>query len=64
MILKLIKELNNIIEKGINEYFKFRNIENKDIGYYNYYNLIDKGIIIGNYINIIRNENFKKVFLL
>ena len=48
---------NNIIGKTKSDYFKFRKINNKEIGFYN---SINDGKIIFKYINIIQIDNFKK----
>ena len=47
----------NIKGKTICEYFQFRNIKNKEIGFYN---LIYDGKIFGRYINIMRNINYEE----
>ena len=47
---------NNIIGKTIEEYFEFRKIRNKEVGFYN---LIDDGKIIFKYINIIKSQNYE-----
>ena len=53
-----INELkNNIKGKTICEYFKFRNIKNKEIGFYN---LIYDGKIFGRYINIMRCATYEE----
>ena len=49
------KELNIIEKLGRKEYFKTRNIQNKN----GYYNLTYDGKIIGHYINMNINENFE-----
>ena len=49
------KELSDIIKIGRKEYFKTRNIQNKN----GFYNLNYDGKIIGQYIHININENYK-----
>ena len=53
-----LNELNkNIKGKSICDYFNYRNIKNKEIGFYN---LIYDGKIFGRYINIMRTENYEE----
>lgn len=55
---EFLNELNKIIiGKTKKDYFRFRGIKKKEIGFYN---LIEDGKIIGKYINILQSENFKE----
>ena len=55
---EFLNELNKIIiGKTKKDYFRFRSIKNKEIGFYN---LIEDGKIISKYINIMQSENFKE----
>ena len=47
---------NNILGKKMNEYFSFRNIRKKEIGFFN---IINDGNIIGKYFNLIKENDFK-----
>ena len=47
---------NNILGKEMNDYFSFRNIRKKEIGFFN---IINDGNIIGKYFNLIKENDFK-----
>ena len=60
-LYKNLKDFNqelqtNILRKKMNEYFSFRNIRKKDVGFFN---IIDDGNIIGKYFNLIKENCFK-----
>ena len=55
---EFLNELNKIIiGKTKKDYFRFRGIKRREIGFYN---LIEDGKIICKYINIMQSENFKE----